>query len=162
MAESEELNLVVKLDDQASAQLQRIQNQLRDLGRTGGPADDSLRRLHERTRNVTGGMRDLEGMMRNVGMRAGIIGGVIGGVVDEFARLGAERGPPTSACAVVGLTKTCQSRPPMSAVRDGTQRINISFWEALTHNGSRPLGGERRFRTIQVCPQDPPSAGVVG
>jgi hypothetical protein len=65
------------LDDQATAHLQRIQNQLRDLGRTGGPVDDSMRKLQERTRGVTTGIRDLEGQMRGLGMRA--VSSVAGG-----------------------------------------------------------------------------------
>src|SRR5262249_54596857 len=86
-AETEELRLSVTLDDQASAQLERIRRQVGELGGDGPQGIGQLRRQAAAT---TIGVKGLSAEIQAFASRAGFIGGVVGGVTSELVKMGVE------------------------------------------------------------------------
>lgn len=83
--ESEELKLVVTLDDQASAQLASLRQQLASMSAGVGQAGTNIgAKSNEAAKAVKG----LHTELSSVAGRAGFIGGVIGGITSELTKLG--------------------------------------------------------------------------
>jgi hypothetical protein len=83
MPDREELTLVVTLDDQASAGLANLKNQLANLGNAPG-----LQALGQASAKAGAGVKDLHGGLAALATRAGFIGGAVGGVTSELVKFG--------------------------------------------------------------------------
>jgi len=73
--EQEELRLTVTLDDQASAQLGRLQAALNNIGQMTGPAATGLNQLGQALRGAGGHAQSLHGSLGGMAARGGFIGG---------------------------------------------------------------------------------------
>jgi hypothetical protein len=86
MPEQEDLVLTVRLDDQASAQLERLRRQVNELGSDSG----GMARMRRQTVDSTREFRGMNAEVSALATRAGIVGGVIGGVTTELVRMGSQ------------------------------------------------------------------------
>lgn len=87
MAEEQELKIVVTLEDQASASLVKLNEDMRQLG---GSATAGLDKMGRSAKETARSAKELHGELGALATRAGLVGGVVGGITAELTKMGLE------------------------------------------------------------------------